>query len=288
MEKQTPTYYSILTAAVRYSDKINDFEKLLFSELTALSNAKGYATASNNYLAFVFNKSVRTISRSLERLKSNGFIRSENVREGKKIVSRKIFVISEAEQRNLNAINGNEDIDKFVEYSSEDIDKNGNAKFGNAKNGVVNNTSSFNNTSNTNIKDKDINVADKSATANKPKTKKRIYDEQDQELLLAKYLFGLMKLNNEFAKEPNFQNWANDIRLMHERDDIPYEQIKNAITWCQKDSFWKANILSAKKLREKFPTLYLAAKNKSNNWQQKNEQKKQERLNATDDYDLPF
>ena len=134
----------------------------------------------------------------------------------------------------------------------------------------------------------DINVADKSATANKPKTKKRIYDEQDQELLLAKYLFGLMKLNNEFAKEPNFQNWANDIRLMHERDNIPYEQIKNAITWCQKDSFWKANILSAKKLREKFPTLYLAAKNKSSNWQQKNEQKKQERLNATDDYDLPF
>lgn len=134
----------------------------------------------------------------------------------------------------------------------------------------------------------DINVADKSATANKPKTKKRIYDEQDHEMLLAKYLFELMKLNNEFAKEPNFQNWANDIRLMHERDNIPYEQIKNAITWCQKDSFWKSNILSAKKLREKFPTLYLAAKNKSSNWQQKNEQKKQERLNATDDYDLPF
>lgn len=165
-EKQKPSYYSILTAPVRYSKVLSDFEKILFSELTTLANAKGYATASNAYLGFVFNKSVRTIARSLETMKKHGFISIEITREGKEIVARKIFVIGEAEQKTLTALNNDidkKDTDNFVESSTEDTDKNGIAKFGIAKNGVVNNTSIFNNTSNNNIKDKDIVDSEKTA-----------------------------------------------------------------------------------------------------------------------------
>ncbi len=45
------------------------------------------------------------------------------------------------------------------------------------------------------------------------------------------------------------------IRLMLDRDEIPADQIAGAIRWCQADEFWRGNILSASKLREKYETL---------------------------------
>lgn len=45
------------------------------------------------------------------------------------------------------------------------------------------------------------------------------------------------------------------IRLMLDRDKIPAEHIAGAIRWCQADEFWRGNILSASKLREKYETL---------------------------------
>lgn len=45
------------------------------------------------------------------------------------------------------------------------------------------------------------------------------------------------------------------VRLLIDRDEYTPEQIRYVIGWCQQDNFWKANILSPKKLREKFPQL---------------------------------
>lgn len=265
-ENQKPSYYSILTANVRYSNLINDFEKLLFSELTALSNAKGYATASNAYLAYVFGKSVRTVARALENLKEHGYVRSETIRNGKENVSRKLFVISEAEQASINEMSKKKDSDKNVKNSPKDADKNDSVKNDSVKNGTVNNTSIFNNTSNNNIKENKDNVTDKSDTPipAKKKPNKRVYEEHEQPYKLARLLYLEIRKNNEYAKEPNYQTWANDIRLMHESDNVPYEVIGNCIVWCQNDSFWKSNILSASKLRKKFSTLYLQAKERKN------------------------
>ncbi|MGE9832701.1 conserved phage C-terminal domain-containing protein, partial [Ligilactobacillus salivarius] len=39
---EKPGYYSILTANVRYDKRLKANEKLLFSEITALSNKYGY------------------------------------------------------------------------------------------------------------------------------------------------------------------------------------------------------------------------------------------------------
>ncbi len=50
------------------------------------------------------------------------------------------------------------------------------------------------------------------------------------------------------------------VRLMIDRDGRTVEQIENAIRWCQADSFWRSNILSAAKLREKYDQLRLAAR----------------------------
>lgn len=78
----------------------------------------------------------------------------------------------------------------------------------------------------------------------------------------AKYLFEKIKGNNPKQKEPNFDSWANDFRLMREKDDRELQEIKDVIDWCQADPFWQGNILSAKKLREKFDQLTIQMNSK--------------------------
>lgn len=78
----------------------------------------------------------------------------------------------------------------------------------------------------------------------------------------AKYLFEKIKSNNPKQKEPNFDSWANDFRLMREKDNRELQEIKDVIDWCQADPFWQGNILSPKKLREKFDQLTIQMNSK--------------------------
>ena len=66
-------YYAVLSADVRYA-KIANGAKLLYAEITALSNKKGYCWASNGYFAKLYGVDVRTIKRWLAHLSSCGFI----------------------------------------------------------------------------------------------------------------------------------------------------------------------------------------------------------------------
>ena len=45
--EERPSYYSIITADVRYDKSLKDKAKLLYSEITALANKNGYCYASN-------------------------------------------------------------------------------------------------------------------------------------------------------------------------------------------------------------------------------------------------
>lgn len=76
----------------------------------------------------------------------------------------------------------------------------------------------------------------------------------------AKLLFQLMLENNENCKEPNWESWANEMRLMRERDKRTDEQIQYVIKWSQRDPFWKTNILSPSKLRKRFDQLVVKIK----------------------------
>lgn len=74
MSTEQPSYYSILTAPVRYSTKISDKAKLLYAEITSLSTKHGYCWASNAYFANLYTCSIDTISRCIKQLETNGFI----------------------------------------------------------------------------------------------------------------------------------------------------------------------------------------------------------------------
>ena len=46
--------------------------------------------------------------------------------------------------------------------------------------------------------------------------------------------------------------WAKDFDLMIRRDKIDADDIAEVIDWSQNDNFWRSNILSGKKVREKY------------------------------------
>jgi len=74
IEHNTPNYFSILPAPVRYDEEISMSEKVFFSEITALSNKWGFCTAPNSYFAKLYGKSPETISRWVSKLAKRGHV----------------------------------------------------------------------------------------------------------------------------------------------------------------------------------------------------------------------
>ncbi len=97
-----PSYYSIITADVRYDKMLKPNEKLLFSEITALSNKRGYCNASNDYFAQLYDVTTVTASNWVNHLKDRGYIDVEMIYDGKQIKERRIFVNSNPIKENFN------------------------------------------------------------------------------------------------------------------------------------------------------------------------------------------
>tara|TARA_R110002074_G_scaffold361404_2_gene534405 strand:+ start:5774 stop:6415 length:642 start_codon:yes stop_codon:yes gene_type:complete len=88
-----PNYYAIIPAEVRYS-AIKPSAKLLYGEITCLSNLRGYCYATNNYFALLYKVSKNTISLWIKSLKGEGFIKVEMIYKGKQIIERRITIIN--------------------------------------------------------------------------------------------------------------------------------------------------------------------------------------------------
>lgn len=99
--EQQPGYYSILTASVRYDKDLNANEKILFSEITALSNKYGYCTASNKYFSNLFQADERSIRRWVSNLKQHGYIKINLITKDKEIIARRIYPMSGGGDRNV-------------------------------------------------------------------------------------------------------------------------------------------------------------------------------------------
>ena len=93
---------------------------------------------------------------------------------------------------------------------------------------------------------------------------KKFFDDSIQ-LILAKKLYELILVNDSKAKEPNLQKWASDIDKMIRIDNRSPQEIESLIKFAQASNFWKANILSASKLREKATTLSIQMKDGGRN-----------------------
>lgn len=93
-EENQISYYSVIPATVRYDERLKANEKLLYGEITALSNKYGYCYAQNRYFANLYKVNVETVSRWLSNLQKCGYIQIEIKRDDKKeIIARNIYIM---------------------------------------------------------------------------------------------------------------------------------------------------------------------------------------------------
>lgn len=162
MEEQQKSYYAIIPANVRYDKDLAPNAKLLYGEITALCNEKGYCWASNQYFAELYGVSVLSIKRWVNSLVAKGYVyRTLTYKPNSKEVDKRIL-----------SIDGGIKIDTTSVHECYDpsIKKDTSSSI---KNDTDNNTSinnTFNNTNiykEKNIKKESVNSVISSYTENK-------------------------------------------------------------------------------------------------------------------------
>ncbi|MFW6016911.1 MAG: helix-turn-helix domain-containing protein [bacterium] len=92
---QDVSYYAIIPANVRYDKNLKANAKLLYGEITALCNEKGYCWAGNDYFADLYEVSKRTIQNWISNLEKNDYIKiryKDIVKDGKNTTQRRIYL----------------------------------------------------------------------------------------------------------------------------------------------------------------------------------------------------
>lgn len=88
-------YLAIIPSIVRHDRELKPNEKLLYGEISALMDAKGYCWATNKYFAELFDVSTETVSRWISHLIEKGYAKSKIIydEDGKTILQRKLWAI---------------------------------------------------------------------------------------------------------------------------------------------------------------------------------------------------
>lgn len=139
---EQPSYYSIITANVRYDNRLTDSEKLLFAEITSLSNKYGYCTATNSYFARLYEVVKETISRRISNLNKYGYLKIEIIKNRNQVKQRKIYPLTQSSipidvkintpidanvkenntRKNNTSINSDSDISKIFQLITKEIE----------------------------------------------------------------------------------------------------------------------------------------------------------------------
>lgn len=203
--EEKPNYYSVIPATVRYDNSLKANEKLLYSEITSLTNKNNECWATNNYFASLYKVDISTISRWISHLKERGYITVDLSYKNntKEIEKRTIKIIGIPINQSVNTyIPNNQEVlteisRGYTQNNQEGIDKK-----------VKENNTSINNTS--------INI-------------KEIYKEKFE-----KFWNAYPKKVNKFKTEEWFKknNPSNEIlNLILEKID----QFKNTNDWKKDD-----------------------------------------------------
>lgn len=113
---EKPTYYANIPANVRYSD-LKPNAKLLYGEITALSNKHGFCFASNNYFANLYKVNKNTISSWISDLKNKGFIEVTIERDLRNVITKRCIGILR---------NANHPIHEKLKYNNTSINTTSN------------------------------------------------------------------------------------------------------------------------------------------------------------------
>lgn len=101
--EDSPNYYGILPSSVRYCKKLNPHAKILYTELSALTNKNGYCHATNAYFAKLYEVSERAITKWFKELSEFGFIEIQIIRNQSGTFRR--IVLSGVNNRSIGGMN---------------------------------------------------------------------------------------------------------------------------------------------------------------------------------------
>ena len=126
-EQEKKSYYSVIPANVRYDKSLSSSQKLMYSEITCLTNHMGYCWASNSYFAVLYNVDSSTVSKWITALERRGYISVKYKKEGNNITERRIQLNQgpiEINQQPIENIQGaSEIIQEPIEKTSKLISK---------------------------------------------------------------------------------------------------------------------------------------------------------------------
>lgn len=149
--------------------------------------------------------------------------------------------------------------------------------------GFANDDGTDSGTDNGTLAERYRNKTKKDKKERKKDNNRRQYSDDSPYMKMANYLLEKIKgWKPDYVFKGNIQTWADDFRKMHELDKRSKKDIRDIIDWVTSHPFWQANVLSAKKLREKFDTLQGQMRSQSNKVIPLNDRREKARLDVFD------
>lgn len=93
--EEKPNYYAVIPSKIRYDEELIPNEKLLYGEITALTNNNGECWATNRYFANLYEVHINTVSNWIQHLKNKEYIEVKFLyKEGTKSIEKRIIKIN--------------------------------------------------------------------------------------------------------------------------------------------------------------------------------------------------
>lgn len=259
---EQPNYYAILPAFVRYDKDLPANARLLYGELTALTNKKGYCFASNNYFAPLYGVTPQAISKWIKILEKKGYIKIEYIYENGAITERHIYLKEAAQVIANNKTSENENSENNYEAEDERTQD---------KTSDSDNTAGVSTTVDTyqrqveGVSTQRLEGYQRQVEENNTRVNITRLNENDKDasLQLAKKLLSLhRKLDSNFAcSDLQLEHWSDCIIALHKTESRTYDEIDSVIDFAKSNKFWQTIINSGNALQKNYTTLFLQMKN---------------------------
>ncbi len=208
-------YYAVIPASVRYDENLKPNAKLMYGEITALSNEKGFCWATNSYFAELYKVNRATVSVWINQLEKNKHIKIKTIKDEFNNEKRLLF------------------LNRLLEKTNGGIRKNRGGYEKNLKHIYNNNINNINN--------------------NSAKSKK-LKSESDFASIILDSFNHFCQLFPE-SSHPKTQaqkiQWLETIDKCNRLDKIDPRQLWNLCKKAREDDFWQKNFLSLVGIRIK-------------------------------------
>lgn len=212
--------------------KLKGNELLIYAIIYGFSqNQESKFEGSLQYLADWINGTKQTVIACLKSLTEKGLIEKEEIfLNGIKFCR---YIVKKFEWGSQNSLMG---VVKNFERGSQNFLPNNNIYNNNIYNNINNNVPSF---------------------------EKETKEYSKDAIEISQFLYNSCQENDSkfFRTERQLDQWTSDIEKLNRIDKRDYVEIWQVMKWCRNNTFWKPNIMSGSKFRQKYEMLLQQMKN---------------------------